>query len=112
MRNFQLQTIVPSAETLVLQLQPAPDPQQDLAALVQWLSQQLPDARCQAEQNIDFCQIRFYFQQQPFLLTVEHYTYSCWLEAGSREAFLLLSTLAQALYPANSADPSLQGTSI
>jgi|GEM_PF-3511700 len=112
MQNFQLQTIERCAEVLILQLQPAPDPQQDLAALQQWLSLQLPEARCQAEQNIDFCQIRFYFQQQPFLLTVEHYTASCWVEAGSGEAFLLLSKLAEALYPANSVDPSSQGTSI
>lgn len=112
MQDFLLQTIEPTAQTLVLQLQPVPDPQQDLAALVHWLSQQLPGARCQGEQNSDFCQIRFYFQQQPFLLTVEHYTVSCWVEAGSHDAFLLLSTLALALTPANSADLSSQGTSI
>ncbi len=112
MQDFQLHNIERGAQTLILQLQPVPDPQQDLAALVQWLCRRLPDARCQAEQNSDFCQIRFYFQQQPFLLTVEHYTASCWLAAGSRDAFLFLSQLAQALNPANSVDPISQGTSI
>lgn len=111
MQRFHLIQIDIRHDTLLLSLQPAPDPQQDLAALQHWLCSLLPQSQCHAEQNIDFCHIRFYFQQEPFLLTVEHYTDSCWVEAGSRGAFLLMSALAQALQPANAADLSLQGTS-
>jgi len=94
---FRLTAVQPAAEVLMLQFNSAPDPQQDLAALQQWLMQLPNTSGWQTEQHLDLCQIRFYLAGQPFMLSVEHYSASCWIEAGSAAAFLLMSDLAQLL---------------
>lgn len=91
---FRLTAVQAANQVLWLEFSPAPDPQHDLLLLKQWLNIVLPASQCQTEQHLDLCQVRFYHAGQPFMLSLEHYSASCWIEAGSADAFLLMSDLA------------------
>lgn len=60
----------------------------------QWLKSMPALSQLQAEQGLDWLQIRFYFRDSAFALHYEHYSDSCWVEADNAAGAVLLSELA------------------
>ncbi len=88
-------SIVQSAELLLLQpQQQLPQPELLLPFFSNWLKSFPQLSQIQAEQGLDWLQIRFYFHNAAFALHYEHYSDSCWVDADNATAAVLLSELA------------------
>lgn len=77
--------------------QPLPDSELLLPFFKNYLQNMPQLSQLQAEQGLDWLQIRFYFCNAVFALHYEHYSDSCWVEADNAAGAVLLSDLASLL---------------